>query len=40
MQDRYLFRAKRTDTGEWVEGYYALIGNKHDVGVKSPSIVP
>ena len=29
MQDRYLFRAKRTDTGEWVEGYYALIGNKH-----------
>lgn len=29
MNDRYLYRAKRTDTGEWVEGYYALIGNKH-----------
>ena len=23
MNDRYLFRAKRTDSGEWVEGYYA-----------------
>ena len=22
MNDRYLFRAKRTDNGEWVEGYY------------------
>ena len=22
MNDRYLFRAKRCDTGEWVEGYY------------------
>ena len=21
MEDRYLFRAKRTDTGEWVEGH-------------------
>ena len=21
MEDRYLFRAKRIDTGEWVEGY-------------------
>ena len=23
MNDRYLYRAKRTDNGEWVEGYYA-----------------
>lgn len=23
MNDRYLFRAKRIDNGEWVEGYYA-----------------
>ena len=22
MQDRYLFRAKRKDSGEWVQGYY------------------
>ena len=22
MNDRYLYRAKRTDNGEWVEGYY------------------
>lgn len=28
MNDRYLFRAKRTDNGEWVEGYYAVIGEK------------
>lgn len=24
MNDRYLYRAKRTDNGEWVEGYYAV----------------
>lgn len=24
MKDRYLYRAKRTDNGEWVEGYYAV----------------
>lgn len=23
MNDRYLFKAKRTDNGEWVQGYYA-----------------
>ena len=22
MEDRYLFKAKRTDNGEWVTGYY------------------
>lgn len=25
MNDRYLFKAKRTDNGEWVEGYYAQL---------------
>ena len=29
MEDRYLFRAKRIDNGEWVEGFYAMIGKKH-----------
>lgn len=28
MNDRYLYRAKRTDTGEWVEGYYAKKGTE------------
>ena len=28
MNDRYLYRAKRTDNGEWVEGFYAVIGEK------------
>lgn len=22
MQDRYLFKAKRIDNGEWIQGYY------------------
>lgn len=25
MEDRYLFKAKRTDNGEWVQGYYYQI---------------
>lgn len=25
MNDRYLFKAKRTDNGEWVKGYYRYI---------------
>lgn len=29
MEDRYLFKAKRIDNGEWVHGYYALIDNRH-----------
>lgn len=28
MNDRYLYRAKRTDNGELVEGFYAVIGEK------------
>ena len=25
MNDRYLFKAKRADNGEWVQGYYYQI---------------
>lgn len=30
MNDRYLYRAKRTDNGEWVEGFYLCVA--HDDG--------
>lgn len=29
MEDRYLFKAKRVDNGEWVIGFYAHIYKKH-----------
>ena len=29
MNDRYLFRAKRTDNGEWVEGYLFRLSENH-----------
>lgn len=29
MEDRYLFKAKRVDNGEWVIGFYAYINKKH-----------
>lgn len=29
MNDRYLYRAKRTDNGEWVTGYYAYMRPHH-----------
>lgn len=29
MEDRYLFKAKRIDNGEWVVGFYAYIHKKH-----------
>lgn len=29
MEERYLFKAKRTDNGEWVVGYYAVIGQRN-----------
>lgn len=29
MEDRYLFKAKRIDNGEWVIGFYAYINKKH-----------
>lgn len=28
MEERYLFKAKRTDNGEWVQGYYYQIWEK------------
>lgn len=28
MKDRYLHKAKRADNGEWVHGYYAVIGGR------------
>lgn len=39
MNDRYLCRAKRTDNGEWVEGYYAVKGveefERHNIVVST-----
>ena len=29
MEDRYLFNAKRLDNGEWVIGYYGVIGERN-----------
>lgn len=29
MGDRYLFKAKRIDNGEWVTGYYAVVGDRN-----------
>ena len=29
MEDRYLCKAKRTDNGEWVVGFYTYIYKKH-----------
>ena len=29
MEDRYLFKGKRTDNGEWVIGYYGVIGERN-----------
>lgn len=29
MEDRYLCKAKRTDKGQWVIGFYAYINKKH-----------
>ncbi len=34
MKDRYLYKAKRADNGEWVHGYYAVIGGR-EVIIKS-----
>lgn len=37
MEDRYLFRAKRTDTGEWVE-WNMITGIPHDVHILDNTI--
>ena len=29
MEDRYLFKGKRLDNGEWVIGYYGVIGERN-----------
>lgn len=29
MEDRYLFKAKRVNNGEWVIGYYGVIGKRN-----------
>ena len=29
MEDRFLFKAKRIDNGEWVTGYYVVIGDRN-----------
>lgn len=36
MQRQILFRGKRTDTGEWVQGFYAFLhnSNSHHIGVR------
>ena len=36
MNDRYLYRGKRIDNGEWAEGFYAVIGEKTVIIVKEP----
>lgn len=36
MNKEILFKAKRVDTGEWVEGFYAFIGGKDVIIVKEP----
>lgn len=37
MKDRYLFRTKRSDNGEWVE-WNALTGIPHDISIRQDTI--
>ena len=39
MEDRYLYRAKRTDNGEWVEGFYVNAIEEHGNGERTAEIV-
>lgn len=39
MNDRYLYRAKRTDNGEWVEGFYVNAIEEHGNGERIAEIV-
>ena len=36
MNNRYLYRAKRTDNGEWIIGYHAVIGKREVIIEKEP----
>ena len=38
MNDRYLFRAKRIDNGEWIEGHYAECRGEAFIGVDTSSM--
>ena len=42
MKDRYLFRAKRTDNGEWVEGLLARYDERFEVAniVSNEILIP
>lgn len=39
MNNRYLYRAKRTDNGEWVEGFYVNAIEEHGNGERTAEIV-
>lgn len=39
MNDRYLYRAKRCDNGEWVEGFYVNAIEEHGNGERTAEIV-
>ncbi len=36
MENRYLYRGKRIDNGEWMQGYHAIIGGKPVIIEKEP----
>ena len=39
MNDRYLFRAKRIDNGEWIEGHYTECRGETFIGVDTSSML-
>lgn len=39
MNDRYLYRAKRTDNGEWVEGYYTYYPDGMDYSEDTKHVI-
>ena len=40
MNDRYLYRAKRTDNGEWVEGFFVNAIEQYGNGERMADIIP